>query len=78
MQNLLDNAQDVFVKSPTDDFYQDIFHEHSGTEYNKAIALVQRRVASFLENTKIPFSGIKPDEIRNKNSKFTRFRRTAI
>lgn len=66
MQNLLDNDQEVLVKSPADHFYQDIFHENSGTEYNNAIALVQKRVNGFLENTKIPFSGIKPEEIRNK------------
>src|SRR5215207_6221698 len=66
MQNLLDNDQEVFVNSSTDNFYQDIFHENSEAEYTNAIALVQKRVTGFLENTKIPFSGIKPDEIRNK------------
>lgn len=66
MQNLLDNDQDVLIESSSDNFYQDIFHEKSEAEYTNAIALVQKRVSGFLENTKIPFSGITPEEIKNK------------
>ena len=48
------------------DFYKDIFHQNSGTEYAQAMKLAQERVSNFLKNNKKPFSGIKPEEIRAK------------
>lgn len=39
---------------------KDLFFEGTAAEYNAAIAAATERVTTFLENTKRPFSGIKP------------------
>lgn len=54
---------------PDQDFYKDIFHQNSGTEYAQAVKLAQERVSDFLKNNKKPFSGIKPAEIKAKIDK---------
>jgi len=45
--------------------YKDIFHEGAAAEYHAAITGARQLVSSFLQNTRQPFSGIRPDELRN-------------
>ena len=47
-------------------FYKDIFHQNSGTEYAQAVQLAQERVSNFLKNNRKPFSGIRPNEMKSK------------
>ncbi|RKR04844.1 L-2,4-diaminobutyrate decarboxylase [Flavobacterium sp. 90] len=48
------------------DLYKDIFHQNSGSEYANAVKLAQERVSNFLKNTKKPFTGIRPAEMKTK------------
>jgi L-2,4-diaminobutyrate decarboxylase len=48
--------QPTLVAAPV----KDLFYEGAAAEYNAAIAAATERVSAFLENTKRPFSGIKP------------------
>ncbi|ASZ12316.1 aspartate aminotransferase family protein [Chitinophaga pendula] len=52
------------VISPASRF-KDIFHEGAVNEYNDAIETARQLVNSFLSNNRTPFSGIRPEELRN-------------
>lgn len=45
--------------------YKDIFHEGSAAEYHAAIEGARQLVASFLQNTRQPFSGITPNQLKD-------------
>ncbi|MCC9070193.1 aspartate aminotransferase family protein [Flavobacterium sp. F-65] len=59
-------ASNKTVLIPQQDFYKDIFHQHTNDEYAQAIQLAQERVTNFLKNNTKPFSGIRPEDIRKK------------
>jgi L-2,4-diaminobutyrate decarboxylase len=44
--------------------YKDIFYEGAAAEYHAAITGARQLVSSFLQNTRQPFSGITPNELR--------------
>lgn len=54
---------------PNQDLYKDLFHQHTNDEYTQAIKIAQNRVSNFLKKNQKPFSGIRPDEMKEKVAK---------
>lgn len=54
---------------PNQDLYKDLFHQHTNDEYTEAIKVAQNRVSNFLKKNQKPFSGIAPDEMKEKVAK---------
>lgn len=65
MGNPILNALESKNKATSQSLYNDIFHENSEEEYQKAIQIARECVSGFLKNNKTPFSGIKPTDIRS-------------